>query len=77
MRVTQDEFYKRVAKKCGCPNYVAANYVRVSVKCACSHFLRFTAAEKPIIIFVKVGGYYDKSRDKRSNYKCRYKSTTI
>lgn len=28
MRVTQDDFYKRVAKKCGCPNYVAANYVR-------------------------------------------------
>ena len=28
MRVTQDDFYKRVAKKCGCPNYVSANYVR-------------------------------------------------
>lgn len=28
MRVTQDDFYRRIAKKCGCPNYVAANYVR-------------------------------------------------
>lgn len=28
MRVTQDDFYKRIAKKCDCPNYVAANYVR-------------------------------------------------
>lgn len=28
MRVTQEDFYKRIAKKCDCPNYVAANYVR-------------------------------------------------